>query len=111
MKPSRYTLWMVPCLTLAISSRANQLHEWVWDFTTNNRTNVPTTVIANPTDAIATAVITGLNNTYFFGAGPDGLYGTTQTGLWDINGGQLMVVTDIYTSIPVENLAVKLTHF
>jgi len=108
MKLSRHAICIVPCLTLAFSTQAQLFTELDWQFSIAGKTNPPTQSV-NPFGASATAAVVGANNTYFFGAGPDGLFGTL-TGLWDVNQGQLVLATDRYALAPV-NYSVTLTQF
>lgn len=113
MKLSRCSISIGSCLLLAVSSQAQLVTDVDWKFSVSGRTNNPTEVISNPSGATATATVFGNSSTYFFGAGPEGLFGT-RTGLWDIgwdSGSGKMELGISLGAISVVEFTLKVTQF
>jgi hypothetical protein len=110
MKLNRVIISLVPCLALVLTAQAATPSTNIWDFTFSVRaiTNTPPDAppVGNsitPDGGNPRAIIFGNNNTYFFGTGPNGLYGSP-TGLWDVEGaagGHVQITSDLVTPFPV----------
>jgi hypothetical protein len=108
MKLRHVSLGIVLLLSFAVTGQAQLFTELDWKFSLNLRTNPPTTAI-NPSGGTATANILGNNNTYYFGTGPQGLYGTP-TGLLSVLNGQVQIRMDRVATTLVDYL-LTVTHF
>jgi len=90
MKLRQIIAGIVASLSLALTGQATTT-ELDWQFSSFGNPAPPTTAV-DPSGGTATATFSGGVNTWFFSAAsPDlfGLYGTTQTGLWDMQNSQL----------------------
>jgi hypothetical protein len=110
MKLTRIIIGLVPCLSLALTGQAQMVTTLDWPFSVagNPSTTNPPPAL-NPSGGTATATFLGPNNTYFFGVGPEGLYGPP-TGLWDIQNGQLQLAMNRYATSLVD-FTLEITQF
>ena len=111
MKLHQFAIGMVSCLSLAVASHA-QTNTVDWKFSVAGNPSAPTT---STTTNVATATFVSGNNSYFFGTGPEGLYGSP-TGLWSmarLNQGEAVLELKLAETVPATtaDLSLVLTHF
>jgi hypothetical protein len=108
MRLNRVFLGLVSSLSLALAGQAATTNILDWQFSTADNP-APPTIAVNPDGGNPLATFTGPNNTYFFGTGPNGLFGSP-TGLWDVEAGQLALTLQLSGVGPVD-LTVVITQF
>jgi hypothetical protein len=108
MRLDRAFLGLVSSLSLALAGQAATTNILDWQFSTADNPASPT-IAVNPDGGDPLATFSGPNNTYFFGTGPNGLFGSP-TGLWDIEAGQLALTLNLFSTQPVD-LTVVITQF
>lgn len=111
MKITNFILGSVPCVLLALTSQAQTVNTLDWQFSTAGNPVDPTAETSNqPSGGDASATFIDGVNSYFFGAGPEGLYGT-RTGLWDsLNGHLSLDISDRTAVVPI-SYTLTVTHF
>ena len=110
MRLNRALLSLVSSVALVLVGQAQTTNSFDWQFSTaDNPASPPTNSITNPSGGDPQATFTGPNNTYFFGSGPGGLYGTP-TGLWDVEAGQLTLTLN-RISVTTVDYTVVITQF
>jgi hypothetical protein len=96
MKLKTIIVGVVACLSLAVAAQAATTTNILdWTFSTSANPSAPDAATSiNPDGGNPEATFTGNNNTYYFGAGPQGVTGSP-TGLWDMENGQLQLSLDL----------------
>jgi hypothetical protein len=113
MKLNSILASLAACLSLGISAQAaspsTNVLDWTFSVAGNPAApNAATTL--NPSGGNPQATIFGNNNTYFFGTGPLGLYGSP-TGLWDVEGGHVTLTLDLLAQPPGANYTLQIYQF
>jgi len=113
MKLNRNILAVLGGLACGVAAQAQMVTTFDWGFSTIFNPSVPpnsgiTNEVSNPTAASVAAVINGDFNTYFFGMGPEGIYGTA-SGLWDIQNGSLDLAMSDRIGSPLSGFLVDYT--
>jgi hypothetical protein len=95
MKLNKAILSVAACGLLALTGQAATTNIIDWQFSVAGNPASPTAgTTVNPDGGNPLATFSGANNTYFFGSGPSGLYGSP-TGLWDVEDGSLQLTLDL----------------
>lgn len=114
MRPHHILAGVLSSWLLAVTAQAQtQTTTLDWKFSTAQNPAPPTTQ-ENPTGGTATATFIEGNNTYYFGQGPEGVFGTP-TGLWSMDpldgkAPKLQLKLD-RTPVQSVDMTVVVTHF
>jgi hypothetical protein len=113
MKPKRIIASLATSLSLVVTAQAAVTTNVLdWTFSTFAITNAPDAATSsNPSGGNPLATFFGNLNTYYFGTGPQGLFGPP-TGLWDVeDGGHLTLSLNLAGQNQVVGYSVQIYQF